>query len=124
MLLKKFLFSYTEKYSKDLCATKKKLADVETKLQAAEKQARTRTAALVHMNVNHLCLYVCLLQAKQLTKDRDIAVSTLAQMKSAGSQKEGLLQTTSEMRQSEAVELRRRFAFHAKSHCGISQDIA
>ena len=48
-------------------------------------------------------------QVKQLTRERDVAVATLAQMKSAGSQKEGMLQITSEMRQSEAEDLRRRF---------------
>eukprot|EP01036_Dinobryon_divergens_P024174 gene24174-32599_t len=76
--------NFTEKYTKDLCATKKKLADVEAKLQASEKQA------------------------KQLGRERDVAVTTLAQMKSVGSHKEGLLQTTSEMRQSESDNLRRR----------------
>lgn len=30
--------SFSEKYSKDLCATKKKLTEVEGKLLAAEKQ--------------------------------------------------------------------------------------
>lgn len=55
-----------------------------------------------------------LLQAKQLGRERDVAVTTLAQMKSAGSHKEGLLQTTSEMRQSEAVDLKRRLGLQAK----------
>lgn len=53
-----------------------------------------------------------LLQAKQLGRERDVAVTTLAQMKSVGSHKEGLLQTTSEMRQSESDDLRRRLGLH------------
>ena len=47
-------FSFTEKYTKDLCATKKKLADVEAKLQASEKQARTPPPTSVSLIIVHV----------------------------------------------------------------------
>mmetsp|Transcript_30361 Transcript_30361/g.43492 ORF Transcript_30361/g.43492 Transcript_30361/m.43492 type:complete len:364 (+) Transcript_30361:99-1190(+) len=78
--------NFSEKYSKDLCATKKKLTEVESKLVAAEKQV------------------------KQLSKERDVAVSTLAQAKSLGSQKEGTLRVSSDLQQAENDDLRKRLA--------------
>lgn len=46
------------------------------------------------------------IQIKQLTKERDVAVSTLAQMKSLGTQREDVTKSVNEMRQSEVEALR------------------
>lgn len=81
--------SFSEKYTKDLVVTKRKLGEAEQKVQQLEAKL------------------------KAVMKEKEVAVFALAQSKVAGSHKEGQRKATQEARQDEMAELRARCAFSA-----------
>jgi hypothetical protein len=79
-----FHFSFSEKYSKDLVATKKRLAEMETKVHQLDKQN------------------------KVLSREKDAAVASLAQAQGSQIQKVSQWQETASLKQREVDEIQKK----------------
>jgi hypothetical protein len=83
-LLCYFCCSFSEKYSKDLVATKKRLAEMETKVHQLDKQN------------------------KVLSREKDSAVASLAQAQGSQIQKVSQWQETASLKQREVDEMQKK----------------
>ena len=78
------MISFSERYSKDLVATKKRLAEIESKYAQLEKQN------------------------KQLSREKDAAVAALAQTQGSQIQKVSQWQETASIKQREVEEMSKK----------------
>lgn len=76
--------NFSERYTKDLVSTKKKLAEFETKFHETEKKMH------------------------RVIRERDTAIQTLSQVKAGGARRDGEIQTALELRNNEISELRKK----------------